>query len=129
MHIPPGFGTLFPYFFVDDAAAFVEFLVAGLGGTEAGRSIRPDGRIANAQVRIGTVTVMVSEATEQFPPMAASYYLYVEDAHRAQARAIAAGAVEITPVQEMPYGDRQGGVRDPHGNLWWVSQRLVAGPY
>ena len=129
MPIPPGFTTVFPYFFVRDAAAFVEFLVAGLDGIEVGRNVRPDGRIANARVRLGTVTVMVSEATEQFPPMPASYYLYVEDAERAQARAIAAGAAEIMPVENMPYGDRQGGIRDPHGNLWWVSQRLAAGSY
>jgi PhnB protein len=129
MHVPPGFTTVFPYFFVRDAAAFVDFLVTGLGGTEVGRNVAPDGRIANAQVRFGTVTVMVSEATDRFPPMPASYYLYVEDADRTQARAIEAGAVEIVPVQNMPYGDRQGGIRDPHGNLWWVSQRLAAGPY
>ena len=29
----------------------------------------------------------------------------------------------------MPYGDRQGGVRDAHGNVWWISQRLVDAPY
>jgi PhnB protein len=129
VHVPPGFGTLFPYFFMRDAAAFVRFLLDGLGGVEIGRSVRPDGRIANAQVRLGTVTVMVSEATDRFPQMPASYYLYVEDADLAQARAIGAGAVEMVPVQDMPYGDRQGGVRDPHGNLWWLSQRLEAGSY
>jgi PhnB protein len=129
MHVPDGFTTVFPYFFVRDAAAFVEFLIAGLGGVEVGRAVTPGGRIANARVRLGTVTVMVSEATERFPPMPASYYMYVEDADRAQARAIAAGAAEIMPVQDMPYGDRQGGIRDPHGNLWWVSQRLAAESY
>ncbi|AIT05260.1 hypothetical protein MC45_01155 [Sphingomonas taxi] len=29
----------------------------------------------------------------------------------------------------MPYGDRQGEVRDPAGNIWWVSQRTTADPY
>ena len=32
-------------------------------------------------------------------------------------------------VADMPYGDRQGGVRDPHGNIWWISQRTVKEPY
>ena len=129
MHMPPGFGTVFPYFFMRDAAAFVRFLVDGLGGTEMDRHLRADGAIANSQVRLGTSTVMVSEATDKFPPMPASYYLYVENAHAAQQRAISAGAIEITAVKDMPYGDRQGGVRDPHGNIWWLSQRLSAGPY
>jgi PhnB protein len=30
---------------------------------------------------------------------------------------------------EMPYGDKQGGVTDPAGNIWWISQRLVEKPY
>ena len=129
MIIPSGFHTVAPYFFVADAEALVRFLVQGLGGTETCRSLRPDGHIANAQVRLGDTTVMVSEATAAYPPMAAAYYLYVDDAPAAMARALAAGATLQMAVADMPYGDRQGGVRDAHGNLWWISQRLVDEPY
>ena len=128
MHIPPGFNTVTPYFFVDGAADFLTFLTQGLGGTELGRHLNGD-RIANAQVQIGTSMVMVSEASLAFPAMPASNYLYVESADEAMAKAIVAGAVQIMAVANMPYGDRQGGVRDPRGNLWWLSQRLVPGPY
>ena len=128
MHIPPGFNTVTPYFFVDRAADFLTFLTQGLGGNELGRHMNSD-RIANAQVQLGTSTVMVSEASPAFPAMPASYYLYVESADEAMAKAIAAGAVQIMTVADMSYGDRQGGVRDQHGNLWWLSQRLVPGPY
>jgi len=129
MHMPPGFSTVTPYFFVADAEAFVAFLCAAFGGAEVLRSLRPDGRIANAQVRIGGSTVMVGEASPAYPPMPASYYLYVADADATMACALAAGGALEMAVQDMPYGDRQGGIRDPHGNLWWVSQRLVEGPY
>ena len=129
MYIPPGFNTVTPYCFVDDAEAFIAFLIAGLGGQETGRSMRPDGCVANVQVRLGTSTVMVSEASPAFPAMAAPYYLYVEDADASMQRAIAAGATKIMDVDDMPYGDRQGGVRDAHGKLWWISQRTVHAPY
>ena len=129
MNAPEGFASVTPYFFVDNASAFIRFLVAGLGGEELHSSFRADGSVANAQVRLGSHTVMVSEATVAYPPMAASCYLYVEDAETAMGRALAAGAIEEMPVMDMPYGDRQGGVRDPHGNLWWISQRLESGPY
>jgi len=129
MYTPPGFGSVTPYFFAAKAESFVAFLIAGLGGEEILRSLRPDGKIANAQVRIGTSTVMVSEASPAYPPMTGSYYLYVEDAHATMAAALASGATLEMAVQDMPYGDRQGGVRDPHGNLWWISQRLVDAPY
>ncbi len=128
MLIPPGFNTVTPYFFVDRAADFVTFLVQGLGGEETLRHMNGE-RIANAQVKLGNATVMVSDASPAYPAMPASYYLYVENADAAMAQAIAAGAQQIMAVADMPYGDRQGGVRDPHGNLWWLSQRLVAGPY
>ena len=127
--VPEGFSSVTPYFFVADAAGFIAFLVDGLGGLEIVRSLRPDGKIANAQVALGNCTVMVSEASEQYPPMPASCYLYVEDADAAVARALARGATLEMPVGNMPYGDRQGGIRDPSGNLWWVSQRLASGGY
>lgn len=129
MTTPPGFATVTPYIFVDEADAFVAFLIKALGGEEAGIHYRPDGAIANAQVRIGNATIMVSEASGAYPAMPASYYLYVDDADAAMARAIAGGATEIMPVDDMPYGDRQGGIRDPHGNIWWISQRLTDAAY
>jgi PhnB protein len=129
MYIPPGFGTVTPYFFADDAQRLVDFLVRGLGGTETLRSLRPDGRIGNVQIRLGTTTVMVSESSPRYPAMPSSYYLYVEDAHAAMKSALARGATLEMEVGDMPYGDRQGGVRDPHGNLWWISQRIVHEPY
>ncbi len=129
MYIPPGFSTVTPYYFVDDAEAFIRFLIDGLGGEETGRSMRPDGCVANVQVVLGTSTVMVSEGSPAFPAMAGSYYLYVEDADASMRRAVAAGATQISNVGDMPYGDRQGGVRDARSNLWWISQRIVHAPY
>jgi PhnB protein len=128
MFVPPGFNTVTPYFFVERAADFLDFLVEGLGGKEIGRTM--DGnRIANAQVQLGTSTVMVSEASPAFPAMAGSYYLYVENADEAMAKAVDVGAAQISAIGDMPYGERQGGIRDKHGNIWWLSQRLVPGPY
>jgi PhnB protein len=44
-------------------------------------------------------------------------------------RAIAAGARLEMQVADMPYGDRQGGVVDPSGNIWWISQRIAESAY
>jgi PhnB protein len=91
--------------------------------------MRPDGRIANAQAKLGTSHVMVSEASGPYLPMSSAYCLYVEEAVASMARALAHGATLAMEVADMPYGDRQGGVRDTHGNIWWISQRLVHAPY
>jgi len=129
MTTPTGFATVTPYVFVEEADAFVCFLINGLGGQQVGVHYRPDVAIANAQVRIGSATIMVSEASADFPAMPASHYLYVDDADSAMGKAIEAGARSIMPVDDMPYGDRQGGIRDPHGNIRWISQRLTNEPY
>ena len=128
-YAPPGFATVTPYVFADGAEAYVRFLIDGLGGRETVRTMRPDGAIANCQVAIGDSTVMVSEASERWPATRATYYLYVEDADAAIARALAAGGELVMEIADMPYGDRQGGVADPGGNIWWISQRLVREPY
>ena len=72
---------------------------------------------------------MVSEATERYKPMTAAYYLYVEDADASMLRALTQGAMLEMEVSNMPYGDRQGGVKDQHGNIRWISQRTVHEPY
>ena len=45
--MPPGFNTVTPYFFVDDAARFLDFLAHGLG--ERDRSHMNGERIVNAR--------------------------------------------------------------------------------
>lgn len=129
MYVPEGFSEVTPYIFANGAEAYIRFLKAAFGAHETGCSTAPDGRIANCQLRFSTTTIMVSEASAQFPASQASLYLYVADADATMAKAERAGAEKIMDVADMPYGDRQGGVRDPSGNLWWVSQRLTADPY
>ena len=129
MHVPEGFGVVTPYIFADGAEEYVRFLEAAFGAHEIGRSTATNGRIANCQVRFSTTTIMVSEASEQFPATRAAHYLYVADADAAMAKAEQAGAQKIMDVGDMPYGDRQGGVLDPAGNIWWVSQRMTTEPY
>jgi PhnB protein len=129
MHVPEGFAVVTPYIFVDGANEYVRFLEAAFGAREVGRSTAPNGRIANCQMKFDTATIMLSEASEGFPASSAAFYLYVADADAAMARAEKAGASKIMDVADMPYGDRQGGVRDPAGNIWWVSQRTTAQAY
>lgn len=127
--VPPGFTRLFPYFFVKDARAYLAFLDAGLGGEIVDVHADRGGAVRNAHVRFGDTVIMVSEAVNGRAASQGTYYLYVADADAAMARALAAGGSEVSPVGFRPYGERQGGVRDPGGNIWWLSQRLAPGGY
>jgi len=129
MMIPPGFSQVTPYIFAEDAVALINFLIAGFGAEEVQRSTRPDGAIANSIVRIGQSMVMISDGNERYRARPGAYYLYVEDADASVHRALEAGATLEMAVEDMDYGDRQGGVVDPVGNIWWISQRLEEGAY
>lgn len=129
MLVPSGYSVVTPYIFAGDAKAYIRFLTKAFGAVEEGRSETPTGRIANSQMRIGDARFMISGAIDEYPPTSSAFMLYVENADQAMQRAMDAGAERIMEVEDMPYGDRQGGVRDPEGNVWWVSQRLVEGPY
>jgi PhnB protein len=129
MYIPPGYGTVFPYMIVSDMNRFVDFVKAVFDAKELGRTVRPDGRVANCRLRIGTTSFMVSAGGGDFPSIPAMHYIYVEDTDATFAKALANGAKKIMDPADMPYQDRQGGVIDPCGNTWWISTRLVEEPY
>jgi PhnB protein len=129
MYIPEGYGTMFPYIMVNDIDRFVGFLKAVFDAKELGRTVTPDGRIANCRLRIGTTSFMTSSGGEGFPAMPVMHYVYVEDMDATFAKALAHGAKKITDPADMPYEDRQGGVIDPCGNTWWISTRLVEEGY
>jgi uncharacterized glyoxalase superfamily protein PhnB len=47
-------------------------------------------------------------------------YIVVPDADAVHARAVAAGAEIIRPIQETPYGSREFALKDPEGHSWSV---------
>jgi PhnB protein len=51
----------------------------------------------------------------------AHVYLYTDDAQTMVAKAVAAGATLVVPVQKQYWGDRMGGVADPFGHVWWIA--------
>jgi PhnB protein len=129
LNIPSGLTTVTPYLFLEEPEIFLDFVTKAFGAKEIGRTTRPDGIIANLQILIGTSTLMLSQSSDGYPQTASAYYIYVENADESMKQAMNAGAKLEMEVADMPYNDRQGGVKDPCGNLWWISQRLVTHPY
>jgi hypothetical protein len=50
-------------------------------------------------------------------------HLYVPDADAVVARAVAAGATVVRPLEDQFYGDRAGTIEDPFGHVWIVSTK------
>ncbi|MBA2370268.1 MAG: hypothetical protein H0V71_01335 [Chloroflexi bacterium] len=51
--------------------------------------------------------------------------LIVDDPDAVAERAIAAGATEVLPIADQPYGLRQGRVADPYGHHWLIGRPLA----
>ena len=50
--------------------------------------------------------------------------LYVEDADAVYHQALSAGAISVTEMTSLIWGDRGGRVRDPLGNIWWIQTHV-----
>ncbi len=122
--VPAGYHTVTPYLVVPDGEGLLAFLRAAFQAVEGSRTVRPDGTIANAEVRIGDSMVMVAQARDPWKPMPTGVYLYVPDTDAVYHAALAAGGSSLMEPSDQFYGDRNAGVQDPWGNNWWIATHL-----
>jgi PhnB protein len=126
---PDGYHAITPYLGIKGAAEAIAFYVDAFGATESFRLLTPDGQVAHAEIRIGDSCIMLADECREAPfrsPAAldgssVGLHLYVEDVDARFARAIAAGAKAVRPVQDQFYGDRTGTLRDPFGHVWFLA--------
>jgi len=122
---------LHPFLAVRDVAAAVDFYAAAFGAVEINRVVAPDGTVV-AQIEIdGNRVGLASEAPALGTPSPETVGattvrlgLVVDDPDAVAAQAVAAGANEMFPVADQPYGWRQGRVVDPFGHHWLVGRPL-----
>jgi PhnB protein len=122
--VPAGYHAVTPWIISRDTAGLIEFVGRAFGAEEIARVHNEDGSIGHAEFRIGDSVVMGFDVKEGWPDMPGFLRLYVEDADEAYRRALEAGAMSVTEVTHLYWGDRVGRVRDPFGNLWWIQARV-----
>ncbi len=116
--------TVMPYLLVNGAEAAVAFAETVVGASLIEDPLRhADGTIWNAELKIGDSVVMVAEG-RGVGPVPGFLYVYVEDCDAAYRRAIEAGATSILAPETQFYGDRNAGVRDAAGNIWWFATHV-----
>jgi PhnB protein len=130
--IPDGFHTVTTYLVCDGAAKAIKFYEKAFGATEVMRVPTPDGKLMHASIQIGDSLIMLND---EFPEMGAlgpkarkgtsvTMHLFVEDADKAFARAVKAGATVKMPLQDMFWGDRYGQLEDPFGHSWSIATHI-----
>ena len=119
--------SIVPNLSVGDGKAAVAFYIAAFGARETFRIADPDGAIF-AVIAIGDARFFVADES---PPLgnlspatlggtSVRINLLVADPDATHARAIDAGATEISPVRDEDAGPRMGVVRDPFGHVWLI---------
>ncbi len=118
---PTGSTTVAPWIVTDDTAALLEFVAAAFDGEELGRVHLEDGSIGHAEIRVGDTVLLAFDRRPGWPVTPALLRVFVEDADATMARALRGGAGLVTEARDHAFGQRIGRVRDPFGNVWWIS--------
>ena len=122
--IPEGYHSLTPILTVEGASSLISFLKQVFDAKEEEVYKGPDGRVIHAELIIGDSILMLSDANPEFPARPAMINVYTEDVDAAYKRALKAGATSLREPSNQFYGDRTGGVRDAHGNQWWIATHV-----
>jgi PhnB protein len=118
-HIRAGYNTITPYLTVARAEELLDFMKQALGAVETFRTIGSAGGM-HAEAAIGDSKLMIG-GMEGIEEILTALHLYVPDADAVYQRALAAGATSLEEPVDQFYGDREAGVKDPSGNVWWIA--------
>ena len=122
--IPEGYHSLTPILTVEGALGLIGFLRQVFEAKEEEVYKGPDGRVVHAELTIGDSIIMLSDANPQFPAFGNMINVYTEDVDATYKRALAAGATSLREPSNQFYGDRTAGVKDAHGNQWWIATHV-----
>jgi uncharacterized glyoxalase superfamily protein PhnB len=124
--------SVIPAFRYRDAPAAIEWLCKVLGFTRHAVYEGAGGVINHAELALGGGMIMLGSMKDdehgrrfKVPgelggAETSSAYIVVPDADAVFARAQAAGATIVRPLQNMDYGSREFAVSDPEGHTWSV---------
>ena len=127
--IPDGYHSVTPYLIIKGAADAIEFYKKAFGAAELVRMPAPGGKVGHAEIKIGDSPIMLADESTEMGYVGPatlggspiSIMIYVEDVDTIYNQAIAAGGVEVKPLQDQFYGDRSGTLKDPFGHVWHVA--------
>jgi uncharacterized glyoxalase superfamily protein PhnB len=127
----PEIHEVYPQLHVRGGAAAIDFYKRVFGAQELLRLTYPDGRIAHAELKLGTVTVLLADEHPEYgvrSPLAfggtgSSIHLHVDDVDRLAKRAMEAGATMVREPADEGHGERQCRIRDPFGHEWLLGHQ------
>jgi len=131
--IPKGYRTATPTLVVRGAAAAVDYYKSVFGAQELSRHYGDDAAtVLRSEIKIGNSILHLVDEMPAFGILSpislggasGSIQLYLDDLDDAWARALAANAVVVRPLEDTYWGDRTGQIVDPFGHVWTLSKRV-----
>lgn len=127
----PVIHEVYPLLHVRGGAAAIDFYKRVFGAQELLRLAYSDGRIAHAELKFGSVTLMLADEHPDYAvlsPLAfggtgSSIHLHVDNVDRLARRAIEAGATILREPGDEGHGERQCRIRDPFGHQWLLGHQ------
>lgn len=122
---------IIPVLACTDISAEHDFLVNVFGFQPGRVDIDEEGQPHHGEVYAQDLTIWLHRVMPEsvgIPPGAwqSGLVVYVANVDAHYARVQAAGATIERPPEDQPYGQREYGVRDPEGHLWWFAARYEA---
>jgi PhnB protein len=126
--IRKGFNTITPYLQVREATGLIDFITRAFGGQETFRGGPGSEGGMHCEMRVGESMLMIGGGPAwRGTPKPTAIHLYVPNVDDVYNRALQAGATVLNPMTEQSYGDREGCVKDPFGNHWYIATNRETG--
>jgi PhnB protein len=121
-----------PHLTLRNVRAGMDFYQAAFGAIVLRHFDNPDGSVHVAEMEVdGALFHLHDEvprsgelSPETLKGTTSIIGMFVADPHAVLARAVAAGARVIHPVQDYDYGYQQGTIADPQGRLWLIQKKI-----
>ncbi|MFZ2178636.1 MAG: VOC family protein [Rhodococcus sp. (in: high G+C Gram-positive bacteria)] len=123
---------LHPKLLVSDADAAIDFYTKALDATLTVRVTDSRDVVTHAELTVGSETLALAQSVPEWgwndprslggtPVLITAN---VADPDSTADRMVQLGAELVIPVEDRPYGKRQGRIEDPFGHLWVISGEL-----
>jgi PhnB protein len=119
-----------PYLYYEDLPRAVKWLAKAFGLRTYGPTMRRNGKLTHAAMKLGADVVMMGHPGPQYKSprrlghATQSLYVMVKGVDKQFARAKKAGAKVLEEPSNMEYGHRRFGVEDPEGHQWYFAEEI-----
>jgi PhnB protein len=124
-YVRNGLQAVTPYFIVSNADSLVDFVVQCFDARIIDMLRSEEGLIRHAELRIGDSIIELSEANQKYAPVQLAIHLFVSNVDDTYRKCLEAGADSMVEPEDKPYGERGAGIRDSHGNQWFIATCIM----